>query len=117
MKLAMVFPGQGSQSLGMMSAYEGQAVIGDTFAEASTSLCQDLWQLAAEGPEAALMQTVNTQPLMLTADVAVFRAWSAAGGPLPTIVAGHSPGEYAALVAAGGPAFGGGGAAVGFRPG
>ena len=105
MKLAMVFPGQGSQSLGMMGAYEGHAVIGDTFAEASTLLGQDLWQLAAEGPETALMQTVNTQPLMLTADVALFRAWSAAGGPLPTVVAGHSLGEYAALVAAGALAF------------
>src|SRR5437763_759832 len=105
MKLAMVFPGQGSQSLGMMSAYEGHAVISDTFAEASTLLGEDLWQLAAEGPEAALMQTVNTQPLMLTADVAVFRAWSAAGGPLPSVVAGHSLGEYAALVAAGALAF------------
>ena len=100
MKFALVFPGQGSQSLGMMTAYGEHAVVRDTFAEASSALGRDLWQLVREGPAEALNQTVNTQPLMLTAGIAVYRLWQALGGPLPAMVAGHSLGEYAALVAA-----------------
>lgn len=100
MKFALVFPGQGSQSLGMMAAYGDHAVVRDTFAEASAALGRDLWQLVQEGPAEALNQTVNTQPLMLTAGTAVYRLWRALGGPQPDMVAGHSLGEYAALVAA-----------------
>ncbi len=101
MKLALVFPGQGSQALGMMLAYGDIPAIRSTFDEASTALGQDLWQLVSEGPAEALSQTVNTQPLMLTAGVAVYRAWLAKGGREPSMVAGHSLGEYTALVAAG----------------
>jgi [acyl-carrier-protein] S-malonyltransferase len=101
MKFAFVFPGQGSQSLGMMAAYGDSPVIRATFDEASTSLGRDLWQLVAEGPAEALAQTVNTQPLMLTAGVAVWRLWQEKQGPQPSLVAGHSLGEYSALVAAG----------------
>src|SRR5450432_4242976 len=101
MKLAMVFPGQGSQSVGMLGAYDAYPVVRETLTEAGTVLGQDLWTLAAEGPTEQLNQTVNTQPLMLAADVAVYRAWRGAGGAVPAIVAGHSLGEYAALVAAG----------------
>lgn len=99
MKLAFVFPGQGSQSVGMMRDYAQHADIRATFDEASQVLGLDLWKMAEDGPEAVLNQTVNTQPLMLTADVAVYRAWRAAGGAVPALVAGHSLGEYAALVA------------------
>ncbi|HEX8009872.1 MAG TPA: ACP S-malonyltransferase [Casimicrobiaceae bacterium] len=106
MKLAMVFPGQGSQSVGMMSRYEAFRVVRDTFAEASRALGQDLWMLVEGGPDDALNQTVNTQPAMLAADIAVYRAWRAAGGGAPHVLAGHSLGEYAALVAAGALAFG-----------
>ncbi|MDR2239494.1 MAG: ACP S-malonyltransferase [Zoogloeaceae bacterium] len=101
MKFALVFPGQGSQSLGMMAAYGDSAVIRATFDEASAALGRDLWQLATEGPAEALNQTVNTQPLMLTAGIAVFRLWQEKGGRAPDMVAGHSLGEYSALVAAG----------------
>jgi [acyl-carrier-protein] S-malonyltransferase len=101
MKFALVFPGQGSQSLGMMAAYGDNAVIRATFDEASAALGRDLWQLAAEGPAEALNQTVNTQPLMLTAGVAVYRLWREKGGAEPALLAGHSLGEYSALVAAG----------------
>lgn len=101
MKFAFVFPGQGSQSLGMMAAYGDSPVIRATFDEASTSLGRDLWQLVAEGPAEALSQTVNTQPLMLTAGIAVWRLWQEKGGVTPVMVAGHSLGEYSALVAAG----------------
>lgn len=101
MKFALVFPGQGSQSVGMMAAYGDSAVIRATFDEASSALGRDLWQLVGDGPAEALNQTVNTQPLMLTAGVAVWRLWQEKGGPLPAMVAGHSLGEYAALVAAG----------------
>lgn len=101
MKFALVFPGQGSQSLGMMEAYGDAAVIRATFDEASAALGRDLWQLVTEGPAEALNQTVNTQPLMLTAGIAAYRLWLAKGGPLPAMVAGHSLGEYSALVAAG----------------
>jgi len=99
--LALVFPGQGSQSIGMMRAFADHAPVRETFAEASSALGEDLWSLAEAGPEAAINATVNTQPLMLTAGVAAWRAWLAAGGPAPSVVAGHSLGEYSALVAAG----------------
>jgi malonyl CoA-acyl carrier protein transacylase len=101
MNFAFVFPGQGSQSVGMMAAYGESAVIRQAFAEASEALGEDLWQMVADGPAEVLAQTVNTQPLMLTAGVAVYREWIARGGALPSLVAGHSLGEYSALVAAG----------------
>jgi [acyl-carrier-protein] S-malonyltransferase len=101
MKLAVVFPGQGSQSLGMMSSFAGSKAVRDVFAEASAVLGQDLWKLVEEGPAEALNSTVNTQPVMLTAGYAVYRAWLDAGGIEPALVAGHSLGEYTALVAAG----------------
>ncbi len=101
MKFAFVFPGQGSQSLGMMAAYGDSSVIRATFDEASAALGRDLWQLVAEGPAEALSQTVNTQPLMLTAGIAVWRLWLEKNGPQPAMLAGHSLGEYSALVAAG----------------
>ena len=105
MKLALVFPGQGSQTPGMMGRYAGYPVVRHTFAEASAVLGQDLWALVEDGDGEALNQTVNTQPVMLAADIAVYRAWRAAGGPAPSVLAGHSLGEYAALVAAGALAF------------
>ncbi|MBL8398088.1 MAG: ACP S-malonyltransferase [Candidatus Accumulibacter sp.] len=105
MAFAFVFPGQGSQSVGMMAAYGESTVVRSTFDEASAALGQDLWQLLAEGPAEALAQTVNTQPVMLTAGVAVYRLWLDKGGRLPAVVAGHSLGEYSALVAAGVLAF------------
>jgi [acyl-carrier-protein] S-malonyltransferase len=98
---AFVFPGQGSQSRGMMNGYADFAAVRNTFAEASDVLNQDLWQLVVEGDDASLNATVNTQPLMLTAGVAVYRAWQSQNGPMPAIMAGHSLGEYTALVAAG----------------
>lgn len=101
MNFAFVFPGQGSQSVGMMAAYGESAVVRQAFAEASDALGQDLWQMVAEGPAELLAQTVNTQPLMLTAGIAVYREWIARGGAVPALVAGHSLGEYSALVAAG----------------
>ena len=101
MAFALVFPGQGSQSVGMMAAYGESAVVRDTFAEASDALGEDLWAMVCDGPAERLSLTVNTQPLMLTAGVATYRAWIAAGGPAPALVAGHSLGEYSALVAAG----------------
>ncbi len=101
MKFALVFPGQGSQSLGMMAAYGDAPVVRRTFDEASTALGRDLWKLVADGPAEDLSLTINTQPLMLTADIAVYRLWLEKGGPAPAMVAGHSLGEYAALVAAG----------------
>lgn len=105
MKLAMVFPGQGSQAIGMMDGFGAHPVVRETFAEASDALGDDLWSLAAQGPAEALALTTNTQPLMLTAGVAVWRAWQASGGPPPAVVAGHSLGEYTALVAAGALSF------------
>jgi [acyl-carrier-protein] S-malonyltransferase len=105
MAFAFVFPGQGSQSVGMMGAYANSSAILDTFAEASEALGEDLWQMVSSGPTERLALTVNTQPLMLTAGVAVYRAWLAAGGSKPTLVAGHSLGEYSALVAAGALSF------------
>lgn len=101
MKFALVFPGQGSQSVGMMAGYGDSPVIREVFEEASSSLGRDLWLMATEGPSDAINLTVNTQPLMLTAGVAVFRHWCSLGGRAPEVVAGHSLGEYAALVAAG----------------
>jgi len=100
-KFAFVFPGQGSQSRGMMNVYAEYTAVRDTFTEASDVLKQDLWQLVAEGSDADLSSTVNTQPLMLTAGIAVYRAWLSQNGPKPTIMAGHSLAEYTALVAAG----------------
>lgn len=105
MKFALVFPGQGSQKLGMMAAYGDHPVIRETFDEASAALGRDLWQLVTDGPAEALNQTVNTQPLMLTAGIAAYRLWLSRGGPKPALVAGHSLGEYSALVAAGAMAF------------
>ena len=101
MAFAFVFPGQGSQSVGMMAAYGDSPIIRATFDEASATLSQDLWQLVVDGPAEALAQTVNTQPLMLTAAIAAYRLWLEKGGKLPVVVAGHSLGEYSALVAAG----------------
>lgn len=100
MKLAFVFPGQGSQSVGMLGSFAGDSVVEDVVRRASTALGQDLGRLIAEGPAAELDLTVNTQPCMLTASVAMYRAWRAAGGRTPDVLAGHSLGEYAALVAA-----------------
>jgi [acyl-carrier-protein] S-malonyltransferase len=101
MKFAFVFPGQGSQSVGMMQSFAESRVVREVFAEAAEALKQDLWKLVAEGPAEELNSTVNTQPIMLTAGYAVYRAWRDAHGPEPAIVAGHSLGEYTALVAAG----------------
>ncbi len=101
MTLAFVFPGQGSQSVGMMAAYGDAAAIRDTFAEASDALAIDLTRMVAEGPVEALNQTVNTQPAMLAAGVAVYRLWLAQGGAQPALMAGHSLGEYTALTCAG----------------
>lgn len=105
MAFAFVFPGQGSQSVGMMAAYGDSSVVRATFDEASAALGQDLWQMVAEGPAEALAQTVNTQPVMLTAGIATWRLWLDKGGRKPAVVAGHSLGEYAALVASGVLAF------------
>jgi len=101
MKLAIVFPGQGSQSVGMMHAYADIAVVREVIAEASDTLNQDLGKLMAEGPAEMLNLTVNTQPVMLTAGYAAYRAWLSLGGAEPALLAGHSLGEYTALVAAG----------------
>lgn len=105
-KFAFVFPGQGSQSIGMLNAFGDNPAVRDTVAEASDVLKFDLAQLIAVGPKELLDLTTNTQPVMLTAAVAMYRAWIAAGGPVPDIVAGHSLGEYAALVASGVLSFG-----------
>ena len=106
MAFAFVFPGQGSQSLGMMKGFADDASLRQTFEEASAALGQDLWAMCQEGADAAVINaTVNTQPLMLTAGVAIFRAWQTAGGALPAVAAGHSLGKYTALAAAGSIAF------------
>ncbi|PZP64837.1 MAG: [acyl-carrier-protein] S-malonyltransferase [Azospira oryzae] len=105
MKFAFVFPGQGAQAVGMMNGFSGIPVVRQTFSEASEVLGQDLWALVAEGPESALNQTINTQPVMLTAGIAVYRAWEDLHGPEPAVMAGHSLGEYSALVASGALAF------------
>ena len=105
MKLAMVFPGQGSQTVGMMQPYGDIAAVREVLAEASDALNQDIGELMADGPAEQLNQTVNTQPVMLTAGYAAYRAWISVGGAAPAMVAGHSLGEYTALVAAGVLAF------------
>ena len=98
-KTAFLFPGQGSQSVGMMARFNDLAIIKDTFIEASDNLNTDFWAMATE-PNELLNLTQNTQPLMLIAGVATWRAYLAAGGALPSVLAGHSLGEYSALVAA-----------------
>jgi [acyl-carrier-protein] S-malonyltransferase len=105
MKLAFVFPGQGSQQVGMMEGYAAHPVVEATFAEASEALKENLWELVQNGPAEALNLTRNTQPVMLAAGVALWRAWREAGGPPPALMAGHSLGEYTALVAADALAF------------
>jgi [acyl-carrier-protein] S-malonyltransferase len=105
MSFAFVFPGQGSQAVGMMGAYGDAPIVRATFDEASAALGDDLWRMVAEGPAERLAQTVITQPAMLTAGVAVWRLWRGKGGGMPAFAAGHSLGEYAALVAAGSLAF------------
>src|SRR4051812_47743814 len=100
-KFAFLFTGQGAQAVGMLNGFAGNPVVEQTVQEASDALGQDLGKLIAEGPKEDLDLTTNTQPVMLTAAVAVYRAWIAAGGPAPSVVAGHSLGEYSALVAAG----------------
>ncbi|MGB1310103.1 MAG: ACP S-malonyltransferase [Leucothrix sp.] len=100
MNFAAVFPGQGSQSLGMMNDLaQSHSIIKDTFDEASEILSKDLWEIVTEGPEALLSQTETTQPLMLVAGVSTWRLWLAQGGAMPSAMAGHSLGEYSALVA------------------
>src|SRR3954464_7074096 len=101
MKLAMVFPGQGSQAVGMLKSYAGLPELDAVRSEAAEVLGGHFLPLLDEGPAQALNQTVNTQPAMVTAGYAVYRAWRALGGPAPEIAAGHSLGEYTALTAAG----------------
>lgn len=101
-KIALVFPGQGSQSVGMLAdLYAEYAIVRETFAEASAALDYDLWALVANGPEADLNETHRTQPALLTASVAVWRLWQQQNGTKPAFLAGHSLGEYSALVCAG----------------
>ena len=101
MTFAFVFPGQGSQSVGMLDAWGDHPVVAHTLQEASDALGEDVGKLIHEGPKEALALTTNTQPVMLVAGVAAWRVWRAEGGALPALVAGHSLGEYAALVASG----------------
>ncbi|MEY2623986.1 MAG: hypothetical protein RLZZ101_1221 [Pseudomonadota bacterium] len=101
MTFAFVFPGQGSQSVGMLNSLASRTEVHATLQEASDALGENISKLIAEGPAEALALTTNTQPVMLTAGVACYRAWLASGGPKPSVVAGHSLGEYSALVAAG----------------
>jgi [acyl-carrier-protein] S-malonyltransferase len=101
MKIAFVFPGQGSQSVGMMKSFAQLPGVRDTFSEASDAIDQDLWKLVGQGPAEELNLTVNTQPVMLTAGIALHRAWRTENGTRPAISAGHSLGEYSALVAGG----------------
>jgi [acyl-carrier-protein] S-malonyltransferase len=98
---AIVFPGQGSQSVGMLDAWGDHPVVAQTLAEASEALGEDVGRLIKEGPKEALALTTNTQPVMLVAGVAAYRAWMAETGAVPAAVAGHSLGEYSALVASG----------------
>ena len=110
MSLAFVFPGQGSQSIGMLADFQASSVaavdlpevavraIKDTFQQASDAIQLDLWELAQTGPDVELSRTENTQPALLAASVGLFRAWLAAGGAMPVLLAGHSLGEYSALV-------------------
>ncbi|MEJ2767680.1 ACP S-malonyltransferase [Mycetohabitans sp. B46] len=101
MKFAFVFPGQGSQSIGMLDAFSDHLVVKATLEEASDALSQDIGRLIAQGPADELNLTTHTQPVMLTAAYAIYRVWQQAGGAAPAVVAGHSLGEYTALVAAG----------------
>lgn len=101
MKLAFVFPGQGSQKVGMLAGFEGNDVVADVMRRADAALGQDLTGLIAKGPEADLNLTVNTQPAMLASSYAMYAAWLAVGGMKPVVMAGHSLGEYTALTAAG----------------
>jgi [acyl-carrier-protein] S-malonyltransferase len=98
---AFVFPGQGSQAVGMLDAWGDHPAVRETVQEASAALGEDIGQLIQQGPKEALALTTNTQPVMLVAGVAAYRAWRAEGGAEPAVVAGHSLGEYSALVAAG----------------
>jgi [acyl-carrier-protein] S-malonyltransferase len=100
MKIAFVFPGQGSQAVGMLDAFAGDPAVQDVLARAGAALGEDLGGLIAGGPLDQLSLTVNTQPAMLVAGVATYRAWRAAGGAVPAVMAGHSLGEYTALTAA-----------------
>jgi len=106
MKLAMVFPGQGSQSVGMLKAYAGLPGVDEVRAQAAAALGDEFLKLLDDGPAEQLNLTVNTQPAMVTAAMAAYRAWIASGGPAPALVAGHSLGEYSALVASGALRFG-----------
>ena len=99
--VAFVFPGQGSQSVGMLDAWGDHPVVAQTLAEASDAMGEDVGKLIHEGPKEALALTTNTQPVMLVAAVAAYRVWLAEGGAAPAVVAGHSLGEYSALVASG----------------
>lgn len=101
MKFAFVFPGQGSQTVGMLDAWSGNAAVASVVDQANAALGEDLGALIAQGPAEQLNLTTNTQPAMLTASLAVLAAWRAADGPEPIVMAGHSLGEYAALSAAG----------------
>ncbi len=100
-KFAFVFPGQGSQAVGMLDAWQDHPVVAETLAEASAALGEDVGRLIHEGPKEALALTTNTQPVMLVAAVAAWRVWRAEGGATPDALAGHSLGEYSALVASG----------------
>jgi [acyl-carrier-protein] S-malonyltransferase len=116
MSFAFVFPGQGSQSVGMLAALAAaEPIVQQTFAEASAALGYDLWQLCQNGPEELLGSTERTQPAMLAAGVATWRVWHQHGGPLPDLMAGHSLGEYSALVCSGALDFGTACALVQFR--
>ncbi len=102
MTFSIVFPGQGSQSVGMLSALaDSFPLVRETFTEASTVLNFDLWEMTQSGPEETLNNTVNTQPALLAAGVATWQVWLSEGGPAPDILAGHSLGEYTALVCSG----------------
>ena len=106
MTFSAIFPGQGSQSIGMLAELaEQHSVIKSTYQEASETLGFDLWQMVQEGPEDALNRTQNTQPAMLAAGVAVWRVWQEQGGPMPAAMAGHSLGEFTALVCSGSMGF------------
>jgi len=106
MSLAFVFPGQGSQAVGMLSGLaESNPLVNQTFSEANDALGFDLWNLVQNGPEESLNQTTNTQPAMLAAGVAAWRVWRDMGGAVPAVMAGHSLGEYTALVCSGSLAF------------
>ena len=105
-KIALLFPGQGSQTVGMLNELlESSDIVKATFAEASTALGYDLADLVLNGPEEKLNQTHRTQPALLTASVAIYRHWLAQGGQQPTVMAGHSLGEYTAMVCAGAISF------------